>query len=91
MATDHQYECAISMLAAQTVAKSELLGENLALKARIAELEARCAKAEAMRDALAKIVLRYTAEVPLGHQPHMLAREAEMMAIKALTEGGEHG
>lgn len=41
------YECAISMLAAQTVAKSKLLGENLVLKARIAELEARLATAEA--------------------------------------------
>lgn len=40
------YECAISMLAAQTVAKSKLLGENLVLKARIADLEARLATAE---------------------------------------------
>ncbi len=31
------YECAISMLDAQTVAKSKLLGENLVLKARIAD------------------------------------------------------
>ena len=45
------YECAISMLAAQTVAKSELLGESLKLKARIAELEARCAKYEAFTTA----------------------------------------
>ena len=35
------YDCAISMLAAQTVAKSKLLGENLVLKATIAGLRER--------------------------------------------------
>lgn len=40
-------DCAVAMLAAQTVAKSKLLGENLVLKARIADLEARLATAEA--------------------------------------------
>ncbi len=49
------YECAISMLAAQTVAKSKLLGENLVLKARIAELEARCAKYKADSTRLDKL------------------------------------
>ena len=57
------YECAISMLAAQTVAKSKLLGENLVLKARIADLEAKVEKApcsDFCRDAKEKHHIPYT-------------------------------
>ena len=43
------------------------------------------AEVEAERDALRKMLIRYRNEVPLGHQPHMIAHE-----VDAAMEGGRH-
>ena len=78
------YECAISMLDAQTVAKSKLLGENLVLKARIADLEARLATAEGVLR-IAVLALAHANEQSPG-----LYDDAYNAVSKALAEGGEH-
>lgn len=40
---------------------------------RIKELEQKCAKLEAKNERLHILLARYRDEVPLGHQPHMVA------------------
>lgn len=56
-------------------AMSQMLAEIARLTAEVERLRARC-------DTLARLVHRYRHNVPLGHQPHMIASEAD----KALKE-----
>ena len=48
------------------------------------EMNEENARLKAQRDALAALLKRYRNETPLGHQPHMIAREVD--AVLATLE-----